>query len=77
MSLMSYCTDADECDLIYPSKNNSSQENNTMDAKDPQDKIEATKRTNKKSKSNCSNIRAILQTVTKRVFLLPRNHALV
>ena len=57
MSLMSYCTDADDCDLIHPSKSNSSQENDTMTSKESQDNIKETKRTNKKSKANCSNIR--------------------
>ena len=55
MSLMSYCTDERECNLIEPTKIDMSEERNVMESEVIA--VEETNRSNKKSKSNCSNIR--------------------
>ena len=55
MSLMSYCTDASDCSLIQSPNTDSSKQSNPMVAKDVTD--EDINTSNKKLKSNCSNIR--------------------
>ena len=57
MSLMSYCTDADDCSLVYPTTASSSHKNNDTFQDDNLDDNEGTRKSNAKSKSNCSNIR--------------------
>ena len=57
MSLMSYCTDADDCALVHPSTPSSSHENNETSQDETLDNNEGTRKINAKSKSNCSNIR--------------------
>ena len=57
MSLMSYCTDADDCSLVYPTTASSSHKNNATFQDDTLDDNEETRKINAKSKSNCSNIR--------------------
>ena len=55
MSLMSYCTDTNECSLIEPSEMDISEQRNVVETEDIP--VEDINRSNKKSKSNCSNIR--------------------
>ena len=60
MSLMSYCTDADDCSLVYPTTSSSFHKNNETSQDETLDNNEETRKINAKSKSNCSNIRNMI-----------------
>ena len=57
MSLMSYCTDANDCSLINSASTGPPQDNNPNSHKEFQDRIQEPRVIDRKSKSNCSNIR--------------------
>ena len=60
MSLMSYCTDADDCSLVYPSTASSSHKTNETSEEEILENNEESRNNNTKSKSNYSNIRNMI-----------------